>query len=419
MKKTQEHLLQLMREILDVCTDQDIPFALHAESAWFVKYCGGQFGNTVSLLRIMMTGKDAETLASALTERSVQEKSPRAIESLHTNPFLRQNIIRYVDTSTTLIDRRWLGNVEQHGIAVEIIPLLNADASRPDQLFEGGLLYLNGGQECREVDYRGKLQMSIEATRHAISVMGRKRAADRVWSMTRGSQSGKTAKGKMLIRLDGGSLKKIDSSFLKNTELFPLEDLQLPVSAGWEKYGMALCGDKWQERFSEGVLELSRPDRITDADVPFSQTAASLREAGTDLAKMADERRAYVMDYVTKYLPAAKKVQDDFQSANRSVDRLDIYAAIRPQRAELRRAARKGDLKKMEEILKPYLEAVDRYLGKGMGFYLDREVYDYAARIWRKKGQKLKAAKVLILTPSAHRRDDLNRVVKEGLGISG
>ena len=418
MKKAQERLLRLIKEFQAVCNELDVPYALYGESALFVKNSGGTLGNTVSLLRFMMTGKDAAQVAEVLKKKARKRESERSIETLHTNPYLQQNIIRYVDTATTRIDRLTLGGAEQLGIAVEIIPMVNANASKPDQLFEGGLLYLNGGQECREVDYRGKLQMSIEVTRRAISAVGRKRIADRVWSMTCSSQSGRSAKGKMLIRMNGGSLKKIAVSFLKKTKQFPLEDVLLPISAEWEKYGEALAGDSWNNKFAEGVVDLSRADQIVDAEVPFRVTIESLKESGIDLDKVISERRAYVQDYVIRYLPAGKKVQDDYQSAKRSVDRLDIYAMLRPYREELRRAVNRRDLKKAEDIMKPYLDAVDRYLKKGMGFYLDREVYDYAARIWRKKGQKLKAARVLFLTPSAHRREDLNRIIKEGLGIS-
>lgn len=450
MTKMQEQVLTLLREIDAVCRQKGFPYVLFGPSAAYVMENGGSFGEEVSLLQIMMTGADAAKLMKELTKeqsaaaprvaegasggssypsedslaaapRVAEDASggslcppddslaaaPRAVESLHTNPYLPQNVFRYVDTSTTRIDLATIGGISCPGAAVEIVPMIDGKAGKEFLLLEGGLLYLNGGQELKGEDYRGKLRLSIQVVQGARGILGDARLAERIYRQTCSGSAGKDAGGRLYVRWGGGSMKRISAKFLQNVSYVPLEDLMLPVPAEWEAFTKALEPQGWQENLPGYLAQLSDPDLIEDAEQPYEVTLRQLAESGLEPERLAGERRAYIHEYLTQYLPKEKPVQDHWLSAKRSVERIDLYHALLPMRNELRRAAKDGDLKGMEDILDPYLKAADRWLHRNMGLYLDRETFDYAARIWKKKGSRTKAARILLLTPAAHRKGSL------------
>ena len=420
MTKMQEHILTLLREIDCVCTEKKLPYVLFGPSAAYVMQNEGTFGEEVSLLQIMMTGRDAVQLAGLLMEQARESGAPRAVESLETNPYLSQNMIRYVDTSTTRISLRTMGAVSCPGAAVEIIPMFTGKVGKDVLFLEEGLLYLNGGYELNPVQYRRRVQLCIQAALCARALPhGAERAARRVYAAACGGAQGVRAEGKGYVRWGGEAMKRVNASFLKDTVRIPLEDLLLPVPSDWDAFARILEPAGWAAKLPGYLAQLSDPDLITDADQPYAQTLLELKKAGIDPDELAGESRECVKDSLARCMSKEKPVQDVWLSAKRSVDRIDLFCALLPRRRELRGAAQAGDLKRVEEILRPYLEAADLYLYRGLGLYLDREIFDYAARVWKKKGNRTKAARVWLLTPASHRRKNLYRELRPLLCARG
>ena len=81
--------------------------------------------------------------------------------------------------------------------------------------------------------------------------------------------------------------------------------------------------------------------------------------------------------------------------------------------AELREAARKEDVEALREMLEPYLECVDKYKKKKMGFYITKELHALASLVWEADEMENYANEVYVLTPERYRTMDMEKYLAE------
>ena len=126
MTKSQQKLIQLLKELKLMCDENNLSFFLIGSYA-LRGFRSGTFESELPILEIGMLYKDIIKLKRIIDKVN---NSNRCMESLYSNPELKANIFRYVDKNTL----HWRLNnplkFKEMGIAVTIIPIYSYNVEK-------------------------------------------------------------------------------------------------------------------------------------------------------------------------------------------------------------------------------------------------------------------------------------------------
>lgn len=426
--EAQKVLLALLDEIIDICRERDLHYVLAEEMAVQAREFGAFVDEACDVI-IAMPLSDIDELQKAVREKQIAH---RAFESWENNPQLPRPVFRYVNTATTMIDGQTGQWYELPGLAVTIVSCIRRAQSPAMRAKSLALNILADGTELNP-----RLADAAERTRtNALRLV--KRSQSRMpWAS--GGKPDALAKGLLndfRARNDKptgtyhcitnlGLDIKLPADFFTGGETVTFEgrELLLPggmdeylehvfaISAKGHPYLRSLYGTRgWQKRSADPLLQGNGYQVICEASVPFADYLSYLEtRGGPALAEVLREVRDYNHWLVMVHDPAKRKSEFYFAQVRRSVDRIDIWYELKPRRAELAAAVEAHDVELLAEILEDYLEATEKYRKKGIGFYIDDDVFEAAKLVWEANGKKpAYAEKVYSLVPELYRTETVD-----------
>lgn len=161
MGNIQDKICQLLKEIRDICREEDIRYYLGGWTA-LTAYCKGYCEEDMLLGHMMIWAKDANRLIDAIEKRKMPNRS---LDHLKKNPNFPGFFLRYTAEDTTAFEKYHYKGFRNHGISVHICFLssvLEDEQKRKRyDLLEQGMLSRFG-------DDRLKTKREIAAKQYAL-----------------------------------------------------------------------------------------------------------------------------------------------------------------------------------------------------------------------------------------------------------
>ena len=407
MTELQKHLMQLVKEIDETCRDNDLKYALYGRTAGNAM-TEDHFTTSCYQFQIMMPAEDMLRLKELLLEKNIPN---RGIEDMSVNKNLPHNRMRYVDTGTLVLDKDEPIAYSLPGVAVTIFPLYTKRHSKVMEALEVGMVYYNGGRPFRR-NASGYVKKCLLGTKIMLRVKGKDWIMEQLYHMIE-QEKGRTPGEVYYEKTGADRVRTIPVTSVTETERIPFEGMMLPVAADRETYLRDHFGPDWETLMLEQLPNTGRMEVIWDAHIFCLDFVQELKEENIDIYDIFHQAREYRQWLINVYKGWRAKYYQTLRFGKRSVDRIDLFIHYKPLMAELREAARKEDVEALREMLEPYLECVDKYKKKKMGFYITKELHALASLVWEADEMENYANEVYVLTPERYRTMDMEKYLAE------
>lgn len=419
MTDVQERIMILMDEINLICQKENLRYVLINNTAVrAVKK--HEFGDARFEFKLLMPMEDIVKL-QAYVEANYADK--RGIESWENNAALYQMVFRYVDKNSLLIDGPSGRYLKMPGIAVTIYP---ARLGKPANAVLGAERYLqqinnNTGKWWRDGFVFLKLRSRrarkykkatqycadhIFAARMRYLLVGRDKLA--AWIMKRQNvQAGGAVNDYWYMKKDS-HIVQLPEDIFTNVEWINFEGKQVCVPGKAENY--------WIEKDPNERVGMSTGIRvICECDLPYEEYLAFIQDKeGLSVETVMRHYREYAQWMGSVYQPMEEKVKRTFLGVRRSVDRIDVWYALRKKRDAIREAYQQKDIPALEKLLKTYLAKTDLYLKEKIGFYIDEELFQCATLVWESQGKMKYAGRVDKLIPDLYKKESVEETLAQG-----
>ena len=405
MLKVQAKVLDLLREIDDICKAEGINYSLAGRTA--AMYClSGGFSCGDYLAEIMMTPDDYRRFRSA-----AGSKKDRVIESLENNPRMDGIYARYVDTSTTLLDMKRGTPFIAKGICVNIIIL----RSTPVRSKYGKML--NIVMRTRGMDlgarrrYTGrKSRMKTDGLGFARVVLGTKgRMRSFFEACTEDDGSSKN-----YFYYAGKDRINVPRKWTGEYKRVMFEGIELNALKNIEKLTEKICGDNIRKYLKSGGWPAGEWGVYYDTEHPYAEVIKDAESAGTDFGRLERERADYDEFSAKVYRKKLSKADKEYYYVWRTINRFMLLEELGPKTEEICRKYQDGLIDEVREELRDYTEQIENYTAKGMGFSFDTALFDIACSIMEQDGKGDIAAKARKLLPDEFREPLSDYLHREG-----
>ncbi len=335
MTEIQEHILALVNEIDRACRENEIVYILHGQTAGCALK-NGKFKTGAYPFHIIVPEKDIPKLVEGLSSAGYED---REIESPASNPGLRMNITRYVDSATCLYDRKEAVAYRCSGAAVTIHPF-------------------------REKKAEGKGVKGIL-----------------------GSILGKKEPSAYELEMSAGVYRSFPAECLARTKRIPFETMYLPVSENSDLFFECFFGPDWQDLYAEEMQSTNSSYVIWDANRSYRQYQEDFRRMSVDMAELFGKIRAYDEFLDTEYEAKRARMLRSWTIAKRSEDKIALSRVYAGKMDLLRKLAAEDNLAQLKEEMAPYLEKEDLYRTEGLDFHISDELLGFARQARRAEGK--------------------------------
>lgn len=406
MLKVQSKVLGLLREIDEICSSKGINYSLAGRTA--AMYClSAAFTGSDYLAEIMMTPADYLSFRDA-----VSGKKDRHIESLENNPRMDGIYARYVDTSTTLLDMKRGANHIAHGVCVNIIIL----RSSPVRSRYGRVLNtvvrtrdINLGARRRYASGRSRLKADgLGAARLLLGTGGRMRSFFETCIRDNGSS-------KNYFYYDGKNKISVPRAWTKEYKRVTFEGAELSAIAKIDELCKRVCGDNIRKYLKTGGWPANEWGVYYDIDHPYMEVMKEAESEGTDFWRLAEERADYDEFSAKVYRKKLSKADKEYYYVWRTINRFRLLDELGPRTDELCRMYEEGRIDEVRRELADYMEQIESYAARGMGFSFDTKLYDIACSIMEKDGKGTIAKKARKLLPEEFKEPLADYLRREGL----
>ena len=406
MLKVQSRVLDLLREIDGICSSEGIHYSLAGRTA--AMYClSAAFTGSDYLAEIMMTPADYMRFRDAAAG-----KRDRAIESLENNPRMDGIYARYVDTSTTLLDMKRGANYKAHGVCVNIIIL----RSSPVKSGFGKVLNtvvrtrgMNLGARRRYASGRSRLKADgLGAARLLLGTKGRMRSFFETCIEDNGSS-------KNYFYYDGKNKISVPRAWTKEYNRVTFEGVELSAIAKIEELCKRICGDNIRKYLRSGGWPANEWGVYCDIDHPYTEVMKEAESEGTDFRRLAEERADYDEFSAKVYRRKLSKADKEYYYVWRTINRFRLLDELGPRTDEICSMYNEGRIDEVRAELGDYMEQIESYAARGMGFSFDTRLFDIACSIMEKDGKGAIAKKAGKLLPEEFKEPLADYLRREGL----
>ncbi|MDE6852218.1 MAG: hypothetical protein K2J67_06980 [Lachnospiraceae bacterium] len=418
MTDVQERIMVLMDEINFICQKEKLRYVLINNTAVraIKKHV---FGDARYEFKLLMPMEDIARL-QAYVETHYGDN--RGIESWSNNSALYQMVFRYVDKDSLLIDGPAGRYFTMPGIAITIYP---ARRGRPADAVLGAERYLQqinnnvGGRwknTCCFLKLRSrKVKQVKEAPQYCADHIlsgrmryvfgGRNKLA--AWIMKHQNMQGAGEAAEYWYMKKDSNLVRLPENMFTDVEWVDLEGRQVCAP---------VLENAWVEKDPNERIGMSTAIRvICECDLPYEEYLAFLQDKpGPSWEQLMCHYREYANWMVRVYQPMEEKVSRTFLRVRRSVDRIDVWHALRNKRDAIREAFQQKDIAALEELLQIYLEKTDLYLKEKIGFYIDEELFQSARLVWESRGKMKYADRVYRLVPEIYKKESVEETLAQG-----
>ena len=427
--KVQQRILELMDDIHEICVKKGLHYILFGKTAGMAT-AYGHFQEDEYNFEIMMPLLDAVKLRQYV-EKNMSDT--RAIESWEDNEALRQMVFRFVDKKSLLIDGTVGDYYCKPGVAVTIFVTRPSRADDANISAERYIQYLNSTgrkpkysasdlKKMYECVQKKGVEAAIEEyheprikeiTRFAgglrkgwirCALTGKKRTAR--WILRQNIELAKKGGKEQIYVTRPGHRFAFSPKLYQNPGQVSFEGHTYWVAGDYEGYMKKMYGAKWKTRSVERYISgTERLRLICDTECPYEDYLEFLGEDKPVLKDIIMDRRDYTQWLNEIHSPLEEKALKDFLEIRRSVDRIDVWMMLRDRMEEIRQAGEREDLDSLRVLLEDYLERTDYFYSENIGFYINKELFSLASRLWEADGRTGYAEKVYALVPEHYRQD--------------
>ncbi len=240
MTEIQRHILTLVKEIDQVCREQEIGYILHGQTAGCTLK-NGKFKTGAYPFHIIIAEKDMNRLAEALSKTGIEN---REIEKAADRTGM--DIIRYVDSATCIFDRKEAISWQCSGAAVTIHPF------------------------CEKKDSKKGLF---------------------------GRLLGKKLPETYDLEMSPGEYCSFPAECLTKTKRIRFEDTELPLSENSSLFFECFFGPDWKEHYAEEMQSTNSSFVIWDAQVSYREYLKIFSGLGVDITELFGKIRSLI-DFV-------------------------------------------------------------------------------------------------------------------------
>ena len=378
MTDIQKHLIKLLQEIDEICTQNDIPYILGGRTA--KDACQSHhFLGDYAYATVLMLEKDLDKF-----RKLVAKKENRTTESFVENPDFPDGFtVRYVDESTTFIYGHLAHNYKYKGFYITIYPCRNIPGNKYKaklaNVFECAVLSGISGTPSG----LGRKKMIIaNGVRLMQKILGKDRTT-RVLLKLRNRLIRTAGKNVALLRPGKKNLKLSRSMFTSLTRV-EFEGVGLLVPSAFNRYLRTVFGTDW-EKNTEG-------ESLSSAHLLVASTEISYKEIDNDNTLYAN--RAEINSMILK----RKKLMEQIKSLRGKIEkywdflflakaRFSLYRRYVPIIQILQEYQEKRDYAILQIAMADYMEILKVYLSKNLPLSVTAELDQIALELLRYSGE--------------------------------
>ena len=244
MNQEQKLVLNLLKEIDEVCQEKGIPYFLSPRLTLNAYFDAGVPENPAFGLIFMKT-KDMEAFRQAMSENLPPE---RALESMVSSPSFPGFYLRYENTATLFFHLNRGGNYLYPGIGIDICPLLAPKGSRKKRRM-AHLWELGWKQTCDLYQERYTFKQSLATIPVRLcGLFGRRRLGGRIYRKLLKVNASHLTKGKYYVERDKRTY--YPASLFDDARDIPLEGVLLKCPSDVTGYLTAHYGPDYARRLA-------------------------------------------------------------------------------------------------------------------------------------------------------------------------
>lgn len=222
---------------------------------------------------------------------------------------------------------------------------------------------------------------------------------------------------RMMVLLGKGQSNKIwignckhSACTIQNMRPIKVEDLECHIPESISVFLVEEFGCNWEKHICKKYIEDEVHFRTTD----FSWNDYKRAIRDVDFNEYFRERIAFKKEN-EGFLECQKKVQRYYEFMDRTYDRICFWEKYEPIKNELKAYQEKGEIEKLEKVLKPYIDKIKHYSEMNLGLCFDYDIFEMAYRIMVYKGETELAQKAAALIPEQHRQPFVLKDYKDNL----
>ena len=421
MLAVQARVLDLLKEIDEICSANGIKYSLAGRTAAMQAEAGGWVGDDYCA-EIMMTPDNFakfEKVFEKLGEKTAAENgegigdmSARSLEHPGNNPKTDGIYARYTDLNTTLLDFKRGANVRDRGIFVKIYILRSKAAkSRLDKVKEAVVAKNSIVDPGINKRYAGKKEgLKLSGLKAARAAFGGAGAMKKYFAECTADDG----KSKNYFYKDGDRKFAISRKLLDSYKRVEFEGIELSV--------VEKSDEMLKKMYADGIAKELKGNRYPanewgvyiDTENSFTDVEAEAKTRGIDFARLAREKADYD-EFSSKEFSRRQRAADvQFRQVWRTINRFRLLELYKGREEEIKKAYADGRIDEVRAELADYIEMIENYEKKKMGFSYDRELYNIACEIMIKDGKEKIVKKSRSYMPEEFKEDLADFLKKEG-----
>lgn len=369
MKICKAKTIDLLNEIKDVCEQEHIRYYISGELALSGKERSeirDEFNNGA----VAVFAEDIEKIMGLLNQ-----KENRKIESLADNNKFPGFYVRYMDTSTTLInftEKAFTYNTNSLGVNIEVIcgraknGLKGKVLSKLKKMWvkENTPFYI--ARHSGKRTFKDKITAVFFAALKHTSIMGKL-----FWAWI---HAGKAETTLCELATNRGEIVKYRTDIFDKTAKIELSGAEFNVVNNLTRY--------IDNYYDSGNRVKPVMHDIVEFDVPWNQTKKFISKYGINLTEYQNDQQEYLEWRKHEYLPVKRKKEKFNSYMFCAEDRMYFYKEFKGEKKEQILALhRAGELDALREIMSEYIEKINYYATHHVGFCSDVEIFRAAMSV--------------------------------------
>lgn len=390
MKTKTEIQLELLQEIDDICSKNDLDYMLFEIDGLNPFH---KTKETPGLISVAMTQGDIDRFAKIIEEDYTEN---RYVEGIFNNPRYEQIHISYGNKNTTDINILNISQEINYGINIIIHPI-NKSAELDGRRIEG-----MNSRLSKEKKIRQTLNKRIENPKFWYVKAGLNVAND-IYSLTGGGRryykeiknNISINKWKDIEKYSEVNINDIDinSEDLKDIERIKLQNIPLLANAGSEEF----FNKKLEDRIKQDPKGFDRSNNafIIDTEIGYEEVFDETKDIILE-AKGTNEEIAWKKLKVKDELRAVHRVWHLVQMTNQQVNFIHHFQEMDKDLSKLDL----NDKKQFNEVyneLKPVITELKKHANNGMTFSISDEIDRLIDEVLIKKGDEKLLKKIQVL----------------------
>jgi phosphorylcholine metabolism protein LicD len=395
-----EVLLELLREIRDICNENNITYSLYGNTA-------AQAIETEDIIepfaRIMVKNDDFVKLCNIMEKRHIKG---RHFDSMHNNPNYMDYTARYSNSETTDITMSMKSNVFKCGVYVEIIPLRMENNSRIKHYF---LRFLEHGWEkhfCKLTAITKMRYLLTVPFINFLKLFGAKKVSRWIFDQMAKGHSGEFEET-CSIKEFCDTLYDFNFDPLKKTKKVTILEDEFDVTTKYNAVLKKMFSRNWKHKCIGCNYGFGN---IIMLDVSYKQFERALKKNNNLWKKYFRKKsRQMFVKAISSFYDKQKHMV--WSIAKRTGTRARLYFYYMPKMGVIRNLVANEDYYRLSEIMKLNRVATLLAYKDGTGFAVNKELFEIQLKLFRFEGNVELANRIEANTPKYYMKPivDVNK----------